>query len=284
MLYIRGLLGPADSGWGNFTWPVAGFVEKWRASAADLAHAQIPLLAWTTLLATAGLTAQAAYLVIRPKFSDPWWRVGAVYVLILLGLGTAVWEGYPGAVQRVVLPLSLAFFILARRRRAGLAWLLAGSLTACAGLPPLIDVPTDGREMNAVRQGDEACIVRVGPGWHGREETRRHVWAWSDGAGPARLEFTAWPQAARTWQLQFFLRSPLPRTVVIRQDGAELWRGTVSDAKLPVTLVLSAPRAAAPALNFPRPTRPARLENANPDARLIAFGIYDPKLTVTNSP
>jgi len=282
MLYVRRLLGPADPGWGNFTWPVAGLVEKWRASVADLAHPRIPLLAWTTLLATAGLTAQAVYLVIRPKFSDPWWRIGAVYVLILLGLGTAVWEGYPGAVQRVVLPLTLAFFILARRRKAALAWLLVGSLTACAGLPPLIDVPTDGREVTAARRGDDACIVRVGAGWHGREETRRHDWAWSDGSGPAFLDITAWPQAARTWRLECFLRSPVPRTVVIRQDGAELWRGAVNNDRRPVTISFRAADGGA-RLEFSSDT-PGRLENANPDARLIAFGLYDPKVKLTNSP
>jgi hypothetical protein len=282
MAYVRGLLGPADSGWGNFDWPAAGLVEKWRASVAGLNHSALPLLDWSTLLATLGLTVQAGYLVIRPKVADPWWRIGAVYVVILLGLGTAVWEGYPGAVQRVVLPMSLAFFVLARRRRAALPWLLAGSLTVLAGLLPLLDVPTNGREIAAFRQGDDACIVEVGAGWHGCEHTRSHLWAWSDGSGPARLEITAWPLAARAWQMEFFLRSPAPRAVVIRQEGVELWRGEVGPAKLPVTLAFHAADGGAQ-LEFFSPT-PGRLENANPDARLIAFGIYDPKVKVTDSP
>jgi hypothetical protein len=282
LLYIRRLLGPADSGWGNFTWPAAGFIEKWRASLADLAHPQLPLLAWTTLLATLGLTVQAAYLLIRPRFSDPWWRIGAVYAVMLLGLGTAVWEGYPGAVQRVLLPLSLAFFVLARRRRAALAWILAGSLTACAGLPPLLDVPTDGREIAAARQGDDACLVHVGAGWHGCEHTSRHIWAWSDGSGPSQLDLTVWPQTDLTWRMDLFLRSPVPRTVVIRQDGAELWRGEVGPAKLPVSFSFHAAGGSA-ALEFSSPT-PALRENAHPDARLIAFGIYDPKVQVTDRP
>ena len=282
ILYIRILLGPADSGWGNFTWPVAGLVGKWRECLMEVAHPRIPLLAWTTLAATVGLTAQAAYVVLRPQPADPWWRIGAVYVVILLGLGTAVWEGYPGAVQRVLLPMSLAFFVVARRRRAALAWLLAGSLTALAGLPPLHDVPTDGREIAAARRGDDAAIARVGAGWHGCEHTRRHIWAWSDGAGPARLELTVWPQAARAWRLELLLRSPVRRTVVIRQDGAELWRGAVGPDKLPVALTFRAARGGA-ALEFSSP-EPALLENDHPDARRIAFGIYDPRLTPPDGP
>jgi len=282
MLYIRWQLGPADPGWGNFTWPVAGLVEKWHASLSDAAQSQNQLLAWTTLLATLGLTAQAGYLLIRPQAADPWWRIGAVYVAVMLLLGTAVWEGFPGAVQRVVLPMSLAFFVLVRRRRAAVGWLLAGSLTAFAGLLPLHDVPTDGREIEAVRHGDDACIVRVGGGWHGCEHTQRHIWAWSDGSGPARLEITAWPKIPRTWQMEFFLRSPAPRHVVIRQNGVELWRGAVGPAKLPVAISFRAAGGGAQ-LEFSTDA-PARLENANPDARLIAFGIYDPKVILSDIP
>jgi len=122
----------------------------------------------------------------------------------------------------------------------------------------------------------------VGGGWNGCEHTQRHIWAWSDGSGPARLEITAWPKIPRTWQMEFFLRSPAPRHVVIRQNGVELWRGAVGPAKLPVAISFRAAGGGAQ-LEFSTDA-PARLENANPDARLIAFGIYDPKVILSDIP
>jgi len=83
-------------------------------------HTEFPLLVWTTLLAVAGLTAQALFILRFPRPADPWWRLGAVYTLLLSFLGTPVWEGFPGAATRVLLPLNVACNVLALRRRAPL--------------------------------------------------------------------------------------------------------------------------------------------------------------------
>ena len=87
-------------------------------------------LALTTLLALAGLTVQLVYLSFRRQVSDHWWRLGAAYGVLLLCLGPLVWEGHPGAYTRVLLPLALAFNVLAVRGRAGLGWLLGGNLSS----------------------------------------------------------------------------------------------------------------------------------------------------------
>ena len=280
LAYIRWQVGPVNAGWGNFTWPVVGFLEKWREALAGVTEPHDQLLAWTTLLATVGLTAQAFYLARRPSPGDPWWRIGAAYVVLMLGLGPSVWEGYPGAVQRILLPMSLAFFVVARRRRAPLPWLLLGSLSVAAGLLPLRDVPFDNREVAAVRHGDDACIVRVANGWFGGERTRRHVWAWSRGA--SQLEVDAWPRAPRTWHLEFSTRSLIPRTVVVRQEGKELWRGEIGTARSTIAFSFQAEGGGA-RLDFST-DQPAVRENANPDARALAVARYDPRVTLTNTP
>lgn len=279
LAYIQWRVGPANQGWSNFTWPVAGFAGKWRASLAAVGQPHDRLLAWTTLLAVAGLTVQAAYLLLRPQPGAPWWRIGAVYAGMMLLLGTAVWEGYPGAALRVLLPLTLAFFVLARRGRASAAWLCAGSLSAGAGLLALRDVPFDIREIAAIRHGDDACIVRAADGWFDPERTSRHLWVWSGGA--ARLDVAAWPRAERTWRLEFSLRSLAPRTVVVATQGKELWRGTVGAEKISVAVPLRVSDGAG-RLDFSTDA-PAVRESAAAGGRPLAFALYDPRVVLTNS-
>jgi hypothetical protein len=79
--------------------------------------------------------------------------------VMMLCLGTAVWEGFPGAATRVLLPLNLAFNLLAHRVRAGLGWLLAGNLTVFAGLDPAIH--------EAVRQRQAYVRFSFGSTHHG---------------------------------------------------------------------------------------------------------------------
>ena len=278
--YIHFRVGPASQGWTNFTWPVAGFLEKWRASLGAMLHPPSDsALAWTTLFATAGVSAQAAFLVLRPQINEPWWRIGAVFAGVMLLLGTPVWEGYPGAAFRVLLPMSLAFFVLARRRRASLAWLFAGSLTVFSGVLSFRDVPLDLREIAGTRHGAEACIVRVADGWFDCESSGQHTWAWS--RGDARLEIQAWPFAAQTWQLEFSLRSLAPRTVAISQNGQELWSGAVGAKPIHVTVPFQAADGGA-SLRFSTDA-PAVLENGNANARRLAFALYDPRVVLPNS-
>src|SRR5262249_47973782 len=107
--YVRWRVGPGGAGARNFAWPLAGFAGKWSAIAASFASEGDRRIVWTTLLATLALTAQAAYLIARPSIEDRWWRIGAAYVALFFVLGEAVWEGFPGAATRVLLPMTLAF-------------------------------------------------------------------------------------------------------------------------------------------------------------------------------
>lgn len=279
LAYIRWRLGPADSGWANFTLPLAGYAEKIATTLVDLYYLDDALLAWTTFLAVVGLTVQAVFIVSRwCQFNDAWWRIGAAYTALMAMIGTAVWEGYPGACTRVLLPLTLSFNLLAHRTRAAFAWLILGNLGVGAGFLVLRDFPVNTHELFAGRSGGAATVIQIGTGWFGAEHARKHVWSWS--SGRSQLALRTWADAPVQAQLDFGLRSLAPRTVILRSPERELWRGQVGEK----TTRFSIPLRLEPGdtrLEFSTDS-PATRESPNANARALAFALYDPRLSVPN--
>jgi len=275
--YIRWQTGPADQGWDNFTRPLASFVDKWRTVVADLRSPPDPLLAWTTLLATVGLTVQAAWLAAiarRRTLDDPWWRIGATYAVLMLFLGPAVWAGYPGAATRVLLPMGLAFNVLACRRRAALVLLLAGNLTVPAGLLAMKDHPPHPREITAAHHAGITYLVRLADGWYKVERTNWHAKSWSSGSG--LLDIETWPRDSRSLQLAFTTRSIVPRSVEIREGMAALWQGSVGVAYQEVTIPFTT-RDGHAELEFSTDS-PSVSAGSGTNQRLLTFNIRDPHL------
>jgi hypothetical protein len=187
MAYVRGRFGPAeDPGLGNFTYPFAGFAEKVRFALGDVRGPEATPLAWATLATVLALAVQWGFFVLRWRPAERWWRIGAAFALMMVFLATPVWEGFPGASTRVLLPMTLAFNLLVPRGRRWLPVLLAGNLTVAATVfeysPP--------HEFYVLR-GDDAvrAAVRVVPakGWHGPEQHGKHHWRWTSGAAELRL-------------------------------------------------------------------------------------------------
>lgn len=228
MLYVRTKAGPADQGLANLAWPVLGWIEKGGAIVADFARQ--PDFRWlntTTLLAYVALTAQAAYVVKRIRWAEGWWRVGLVNVALMAWLGTAVWEGHPGAATRVLLPLGVAFAVLAVRERAGWAWVLAGGLSVFSGVEALRHVPQMEREFAAGSGAGGAWVARAEAGWYGIERDGRATWAWAGETGRVTLEFSDRPAAAVRVRLK--LRGIEAREAEIRQGERGLWRGRLAE-------------------------------------------------------
>ncbi len=276
IIYVNWRAGENSNGLYNFAWPVTGYVGKWQGLIGALRHERERLLVWTTVAATLGLSVQAAFFLVHWQPGDRWWRIGAGYTALLLCLGTPVWEGFPGAATRVLLPLNLAFNVLAHRTRASLAWLLAGNLTVFAGLLALGSVPRDNRELAAARADDTACVARLGPGWFPVERSLRHTWAWSGTA--SQLEFTTWSRRDQPVRVEFFIRSLVGRTVIIRDAHGECWRGAVGPGKLPVT-VATRLTAGQGRLEFSTP-EPAATESPEHGGRALAFALYDARLVL----
>ena len=267
--YLRWRVGPADAGWANFTLPGSGLVEKWAAATAALFTVADHTLAFSTWLATLGLTTQAVFFATRWRPDDRWWRVGPA---------DAGWANFtlPGAALRVLLPLTLAFNVLVHRSRAPLAWLLLGNLTVCAGFVALRDVPSDPRELASLNASGTAGLARTGAGWSGREEHGRHHWSWCSGRGTLTLE--VWPRTRAPVHLAFSLRAVTPRTVIVRQNGRELWRAVIAPSLSAHTVPLLVEHGQA-TLEFFSDAPPQR-EGPQPAARDLSFALYDLRLTL----
>jgi len=283
LAYLAWQLPSVDSGWDNFSWPGAAWMEKWRFTWRDLRDPVFPWAAWTTLGVMIGITVQMLWLLLRWRPTAFWWRFGVGHAAMALFLGTVVWEGYPGAAARVLLPLQLAFNALAVKSSRAVLWLVLGNLGLGAGLLAIASPPRPAGEMAAARLGDGAAVtLTLADGWYALESSAQHVWAWS--AGDAKCRAHAWindasprskqPQRVR---MSFVLRALEPRDVALRRGDAEIWRGRAEpNAKqrqsVEVTLV--------PGDNeFEFISDGEPVPDPNPASpRLLAFALYDVRI------
>ncbi len=108
------------------TVPFSAYLEEWnrtlRGSGLFLFDRKTPALV--------ALTVQGVYLAWTRNWSSPWWRLAAAYAALMFIVDTPVWQGYPGAITRVVLPLKFGFnVLLAQDRPRGFwAWFALGNL------------------------------------------------------------------------------------------------------------------------------------------------------------
>ncbi|MDB6094196.1 MAG: hypothetical protein JWM32_1758 [Verrucomicrobia bacterium] len=274
LAYVRQVAGASDSGWGNFAWPGTKFLEKWQATLNGFDRPDLALLNWTTLLALLALTVQAAWLIARPQWHDLWWRFGIGYAALLLLLGTAVWEGHPGAATRVLLPLNLAFNLLMPRTRLGLALLILGNLSVPAGLVQFASLPNDGIELAAARVDDRTILVQTAKGWSGVERDSKQFWAWSTGDAEVAIRARPGPISL---VMNFRVRGLRPQTLEISQDGKSLWRGKVGAGWQPVRI------ACVDGLVSFKTDTPPVLEGDQPGARRLGFCLSQTELSEIQS-
>ena len=122
--------------------PFTAFLGAWRAAIGGLAAQGLVSPALHSLLIMISLTVQAMFLAWTRDFRQPWWRIAAVFGALMMIVGPAVWAGTPGAITRVVLPLTFGFnVLLARQRRGFWAWCVLGNLHV---LPALHALPVLG--------------------------------------------------------------------------------------------------------------------------------------------
>jgi len=230
-------LGP-DGGMGlrNFGAPFAAYFQKWRIAVAHIAAVGPSSPEKWSVLMLVSVTVQFLFFALRPRWDDPWWRVAVSYAVLMAFLGEAVWEGYPGAASRVLLPMTLAFNILVPR--GGLRWtalLLAGNLTVLV-TTDLVHMP--GRESYRV-EGPRALRMAETNGhiveanfdgqWYQVERSWLEYWRWSKGSAAVTLR-NPHPFALRV-NATFDLRALDRRTLVLQSGGRTLWKHTVSLAE-----------------------------------------------------
>jgi hypothetical protein len=276
MMYVQWKFGPAeDPGLGNFTWPFAGFGEKLRTAWRDVRVDDVVSLFWATLAVVVALAAQWLFFVLRWRPTERWWRVGIAFAVMMTFLATPVWEGYPGAATRVLLPMTLAFNVLLPRGARWWPLLLVGNLTVLATVfefsPP--------KEFYVVRGDRELRAgLRVLPstGWHGPERHLKEKWRWS---------------AARS-ELRLVNKLAVPIRVVLRGDASAvtqprqlrvsvgeklLWGDTVGEASADLRFGLDLPPGETVLVFWS--DRPA--EKVDTDPRDLAFRVANMEIVVS---
>lgn len=275
LVYLRSVLGPTEPGLGNFTLPLAGWAAKWGEAIHGLRTEPDRALAMSAMLAHVALTVQAAYLLLRPEPLNRWWRLGAVYAGLMLLLGTAVWQGHPGAATRVLLPLALAFNVLAVAARASIGWFVAGNLSVLSGVLALWVVPQSTHELAAGRLDGGSYVVQTDSRWHPVERGRTRNWAWGEADGSLRFDFQ--PRADAVRKVQLAVLGLTPRPLEIRQDGRLLWRGEIGEKLQWIKLPAMTVARGRSELELHSPT-PAGRENAAAGGRALGFAVYDVRL------
>jgi hypothetical protein len=83
------------------------------------------------------MVVQALYVLFRPKYSAPWWRVAVAYVVLMLVLDRVLVDPHTGAITRILLPLTVGFNILLAGESRPLpfwSWFAAGNLHLVSAL------------------------------------------------------------------------------------------------------------------------------------------------------
>ncbi len=230
---------PSNAGSRNFDLPFRAYYAKWAAVVHDLRVNGWTFVPRWTLLMMVSLTVQFLAIVACPRWTDRWWRIGAAYAVLMAFLGDAVWEGYPGAAARVIVPMTMAFNVVVPRGRWWWAVLVLGNLSALSAvnqLTPLrgeafrIEGPTEVWSAPAHR----SLEVIFDDGWYQSERSSLEYWRWSRGSAGIVINN---PQAVPVEiELDFDLRAIDPRTVRVYQGTTLRWAGLVGRESAEVRL------------------------------------------------
>ncbi|OHE89424.1 MAG: hypothetical protein A3G75_10055 [Verrucomicrobia bacterium RIFCSPLOWO2_12_FULL_64_8] len=231
---------PSNPGHRNFSAPFEEYFAKWSDAITQLRANRSDELAKWTLIMLLSLTVQFLTIAFRPQWRNLWWRIGASYALLLVFLGSAVWEGYPGAASRVVVPLTLAFNVLVPR---GLRWwpvLLLGNLSVLNFPDQLYPPPRKAFEVEGphrlVQSPDGRGIsVAFSPEWDDTQKSSREYWRWCRGPGDIVIHN---PQTfPMEVVLKFALRADNACNVRVVEKGTVVrWQGRVDRGAAEVTI------------------------------------------------
>lgn len=224
LAYLHLRLGPTPehaSGMNNFTYPLQGLIEKWRFMIGDVRRdgwVSVHVLTLGTVLA---LTVQMFFLLARWRPAETWWRIGVVFAGLGLFVSQPVWEGYPGAATRVLLPMTLAFNLLVPRGARWWPVLLLGNLSVFAGLAELKPLVRDFFRISGEARYVAAVSVERGEGWYQAESTDRYAWRWArDRAALKIINRSGQTLEAR---ITGRLSGITTRHFGLRVDGRQIW-------------------------------------------------------------
>jgi hypothetical protein len=222
---------PSNTGLRNFAPPFSAGWKKWSDTLREFQANGWDSTARWSLLMMISLSVQFLVIVLRPQWTSPWWRIGAAYALLMIFLGSAVWDGFPGAAARVLVPMTLAFNVVVPRGR----WwwwlvLLLGNLSALSAVDQL---RPPGHESFLIRgpaavweaPARQALDVTFTDQWYESEQSSFEYWRWSRGSAVIVIRN---PQIVPVEiELDFDLRAVEERTVRVFQGDVLRWEGRV---------------------------------------------------------
>jgi hypothetical protein len=110
------------AGQGVLDRPVVVYLQVFQQTIGQVLGSGASLLTALKLGVIVGLTVQTLYLLYRREYGSAWWRLAVPYALLMLTVHKVVWDGYPGAVTRVTLPLVFGFNVLLAREKGPRFW------------------------------------------------------------------------------------------------------------------------------------------------------------------
>ena len=226
------------------------------------------------------LVTQASFLLLRRQPARAWWRVGAGFAVLMLLVAQPVWEGYPGAATRVLLPMTLAFNLLVPRGRRWLPILLLGNLSAIVGVNEFSAPPHE----NFVVSGESAVRARLklerGTGWYVAEGSDGRQWRWS--SGTARLRLINRSAEATAVRLRGEITTVRGSQITIRAAGVVVWTGAVGIKRREFeSTEFTLPPGAALRVEFSADVPGVAFVEG--DARVLAFAVYDMDIAVARA-
>jgi hypothetical protein len=121
--YLRSIYrSTSAAGQGVLDRPIVVFLQVFQQTLGQVLGHDASLLTAMKLGVIVCLAVQTLYLLYRREYASPWWRVAVPYALLMLTVHKVVWDGYPGAVTRVTLPLVFGFNVLLAREQGPRFW------------------------------------------------------------------------------------------------------------------------------------------------------------------
>ncbi len=268
-------------GTSNFNWPGFGW---WNAVHSLFEKANET--GWNAnRLTTAGfliaMPIQAISMILIFDFKNAWWRVGMVFAIFTIILGDQVWVGLVGSAARVVLPLTVAFNLIAPRKKRWLPILLAGNLLTLAGIyqldrvnPPASQLLISSDYSGSIDLGSDGYpSMQWTDGWFPQERLGNDHWRWSSGKSTITINSTAQRPAVAI--ISFKTRSIAERSVDILANGKTIATFDSPLDPTPVLYIEIPIRRGSNIIEFRSDTPPSRIPS---DPRDLAFMIFNPTI------
>ncbi len=281
-LHLFGVSGD-DAGARNFAPPFAAFWHRAVASVRELLN-HPPVLAYSLggVFTVVSLGTQLLFFVLRPRWNDPWWRIGIAFGVLMAFLGESVWEGYPSAAARVLLPMLLAFNLTLPRGARWWPVFLLGNLTLLStpnfvrlpvgAEPAILDTPAAFARDPALARPFRSELA--GP-WYPSEQSLYDTWRWT--AGTVEIVVLNPNPAPVAADLDFGLNSRDARFVAVEVAGCERWRGTATPDRQDVRVGAIPLPPGETHIRF-LTDRPPAMTPGGRDSRELAFRLLDLRL------